>query len=94
ERGSAVLQLLTALGGAVALVGVGSGVGFIAARLGEGGRLTKGPRGLGLRIQDNIQLGPFKVEACAAKMTSDAAQGGRDEAWGGRAFVQCAWCPT
>ncbi|KAL6759900.1 hypothetical protein V8C86DRAFT_2563689 [Haematococcus lacustris] len=70
-----------------------AGVGFIAARLGEGGRLTRGPRGLGLRIQDNIQLGPFKVEACAAKMTSDAAQGGRDEAWGGRAFVQCAWCP-
>ena len=65
-----------------------AGCGLMLARLGEGGKLNKGPMGMGLRIQDDFKLGPFKVEACGAKVQTDGAQGGKDEAWGGRAFVQ------
>jgi len=63
-----------------------AGVGLMWTRLGEGGRLDKGPMGYGMRLQDTLRLGAFKVEACAAKVSCDA-QGGRAEAWGGRAFV-------
>ena len=63
-------------------------------RLGEGGKLDKGPMGMGLRLQDSLRLGAFKVEACAAKVATDGAQGGKDEAWGGRAFVRYDWLPV
>ena len=63
-------------------------------RLGEGGKIGKGPVGMGLRLQDTLRIGAFKVEACAAKVTTDGAQGGKDEAWGGRAFVRYDWLPV
>ena len=63
-------------------------------RLGEGGKVGKGPVGMGLRLQDSLRLGAFKVEACAAKVTTDGAQGGKDEAWGGRAHVRYDWLPV
>ena len=64
-----------------------AGCGMMLARLGENGKLTKGPMGMGLRIQDDFKIGPFSIEACAAKVQTDGPQGGKDEAWGGRAFV-------
>ena len=56
--------------------------------------MDKGPVGRGLRLQDSLRLGAFKVEACAAKVTTDGAQGGKDEAWGGRAHVRYDWLPV
>ena len=56
--------------------------------------MDKGPMGMGLRLQDSLRLGAFKVEACAAKVATDGAQGGKDEAWGGRAFVRYDWLPV
>ena len=56
--------------------------------------MDKGPMGMGLRLQDSLRVGAFKVEACSAKVTTDGAQGGKDEAWGGRAFVRYDWLPV
>lgn len=38
-----------------------AGVGLMVTRLGDKGSLSKGPMGLGFRLQDNFQLGPFTV---------------------------------
>lgn len=62
--------------------------------MGEGGKVDRGPVGRGLRLQDSLRIGAFKVEACAAKVTTDGAQGGKDEAWGGRAHVRYDWLPV
>jgi hypothetical protein len=38
-----------------------SGVGLMMTRLGEGGKVNKGPMGVGMRLQDNFRVGAFKV---------------------------------
>ena len=38
-----------------------AGMGMMFARLGEGGKTTKGPLGVGLRLQETMRLGAFKV---------------------------------
>jgi len=70
-----------------------AGFGVMMARLGEGGKVNKGPMGMGLRLQDNFRLGAFKIDASAAKVQTEAGTGGKDEAWGGRAFVRYDWIP-
>ncbi|KAF5834443.1 hypothetical protein DUNSADRAFT_8906 [Dunaliella salina] len=64
-----------------------AGAGLMMARLGEGGKLNKGPMGMGLRLQETMRLGAFKVDACASKVTTESAGGASDQAWGARAFV-------
>ncbi|KAG1671540.1 hypothetical protein FOA52_011262 [Chlamydomonas sp. UWO 241] len=64
-----------------------AGCGLLFARLGEGGAMRKGPTALGLRLQDTMRLGAFKVDACATKVRADGQGGAKDEAWGGRAHV-------
>ena len=39
-----------------------------ARRLGEGGDPRKGPTAVGVRLQDTLRVGPFKLEACASKV--------------------------
>lgn len=70
-----------------------AGVGFMAARMGEGGKIRKGPMGLGLRIQETFRAGPFKVEATAARVTSESGMGAKEEGWGARTFVNYDWLP-
>jgi hypothetical protein len=71
-----------------------AGFGALAARLGEGGKVNKGPVTYGLRLQDKLRLGPFSVEASAAKVVSQAQMGGgKEEAWGARAFVHYDYLP-
>jgi hypothetical protein len=43
--------------------------------------------------QDTLRVGPIKLEACAAKCTTETAQGGRDTAWGARTFVRYDYLP-
>ncbi len=54
-----------------------AGVGLLVSRLGENGKVTKGPMGLGLRLQDTLRVGAFKVRertrrgwgaGCASKL--------------------------
>ena len=52
-----------------------AGAGLLLTRLGEGGRPTRGPVGVGMRIQDNLRIGPFKLEATAARALTDAPTG-------------------
>lgn len=40
-----------------------AGVGVLLTRLGEGGKLDKGPSGMGLRIQDTMRIGPCKASS-------------------------------
>uniref|UniRef100_A0A7R9V4P2 AIG1-type G domain-containing protein n=1 Tax=Chlamydomonas euryale TaxID=1486919 RepID=A0A7R9V4P2_9CHLO len=70
-----------------------AGAGLMLARLGTGGSLKQGPTGVGVRLQETARVGPFKVSAVGARVASDGASGGKDEAWGGRAHVLCDWVP-
>lgn len=38
-----------------------AGAGLMMSRLGEGGKLNKGPMGMGLRLQETMRVGAFKV---------------------------------
>lgn len=49
---------------------------------------------MGVRLQDTMRVGAFKVEACATKVQTDGAGGAKDEAWGGRAFVRYDYLPV
>ena len=55
--------------------------------MGEGGKVGKGPVGMGVRLQDSVRLGPFHVETVLAKVQCDTPAGAKEEGWGGRAFV-------
>ncbi|GFR46255.1 hypothetical protein Agub_g7807 [Astrephomene gubernaculifera] len=70
-----------------------AGCGLMVARLGEGGDPRKGPMAVGVRLQDTVRLGAFKVEACASKVAVQGPTGGKDEGWGARAFVHYDWLP-
>jgi hypothetical protein len=71
-----------------------AGFGALVARLGENGKVNKGPVTYGLRLQDRLRLGPFSVEASAAKVVSQGQMGaGKEEAWGARAFVHYDYLP-
>eukprot|EP00879_Flechtneria_rotunda_P013128 GHRR01013711.1.p1 GENE.GHRR01013711.1~~GHRR01013711.1.p1 ORF type:complete len:212 (+),score=72.86 GHRR01013711.1:172-807(+) len=59
----------------------------------ENGNIKKGPVGVGVRIQETMRIGPFKVEAVAAQVRGETPMGGRDEGWGARAFVLYDWIP-
>ncbi|KAI8472281.1 MAG: hypothetical protein J3K34DRAFT_519900 [Monoraphidium minutum] len=70
-----------------------AGVGMLVSRMAEGGDPRKGPHSVGLRLQDTLRVGPLKVEAVAAQVRGESPQGGRDEAWGSRAFLMHDWIP-
>lgn len=60
----------------------------------ENGDVRKGPMGVGIRVQDSLKLGAFKVEAVAAQMRGDTPMGGKDEGWGARAHILHDWIPV
>ncbi|PNW70794.1 hypothetical protein CHLRE_17g734300v5 [Chlamydomonas reinhardtii] len=70
-----------------------AGCGLMLARLGEGGDPRKGPTAVGVRLQDTLRVGPFKLEACASKVAVQGPTGGKEEGWGARAFVGYDWLP-
>lgn len=70
-----------------------AGAGLMLTRMAEGGNIKKGPVGVGVRIQENMRVGPLKVEAVAAQVRGETPMGGRDEGWAARAFVLHDWIP-
>lgn len=46
-----------------------AGAGLLLTRMAEGGNIRKGPVGVGVRMQETMRLGPFKVEAVAAQVS-------------------------
>jgi hypothetical protein len=45
-----------------------AGCGLMLTRMAEGGNIRKGPVGVGVRLQETMRVGPFKVEAVAAQV--------------------------
>lgn len=43
-----------------------AGAGLMMSRLGEGGKLNKGPMGMGIRLQETMRVGAFKVNEYAS----------------------------
>eukprot|EP00878_Enallax_costatus_P011450 GHUV01011954.1.p2 GENE.GHUV01011954.1~~GHUV01011954.1.p2 ORF type:complete len:434 (+),score=125.86 GHUV01011954.1:1557-2858(+) len=70
-----------------------AGCGLLLTRMGEGGSIKKGPVGVGVRMQETMRVGPFKVEAVAAQVRGETPMGGKDEGWGARAFVLYDYIP-
>ncbi|WIA36062.1 hypothetical protein OEZ86_007418 [Tetradesmus obliquus] len=70
-----------------------AGCGLMLTRMAEGGHIRKGPVGVGVRLQETMRVGPFKVEAVAAQVRGETPMGGRDEGWGARAFVLYDYIP-
>lgn len=46
-----------------------AGCGFMLTRMAEGGNIKKGPVGVGVRLQETMRVGPFKVETVAAQVS-------------------------
>jgi len=44
--------------------------------LSQNGNIKKGPVGVGVRIQENMRIGPLKVEAVAAQVKTGGTEGG------------------
>ncbi len=41
-----------------------AGAGVMWARMGEGGKIKRGPSAMGYRVQESMALGPFDVSGC------------------------------
>lgn len=52
-----------------------AGCGFLLTRMAEGGNIKKGPVGVGVRLQETMRVGPFKVETVAAQVSETGSFG-------------------